>query len=62
MTTAPVDPIADLHATLEAGLADIKKSVEAAAAPAETFHIELEASTDDILLESGDYLLLEGAP
>lgn len=31
-------------------------------APAATYHLELEASTDDLLLESGDYLLLEEAP
>jgi len=32
------------------------------AAPAETFHIEMEASTDDLLMETGEYLLLESAP
>jgi len=49
-----------MHIRLGLGLA--RGQSGNAAPPAETYRIEIEASTDDLLLESGDYLLLESAP
>ena len=43
-------------------LSRLAKAAGGVSAPAETYHIEIEGVSDDLLLETGDYLLLEEAP